>query len=71
MMNRSHQQAVLDRIAASHEVDPEYVSIGDKGAVFYRDGDDLRCLCQRGSDYWNEIQAEVVAAQAIERAARR
>lgn len=70
MMTRSLQQAVLDRIAASHEVDPESVSMGDKGAVFYRDGDDLRCLCQRGSDYWNGIEAEVIAAQAIERAAR-
>lgn len=61
---------MLDRIAASHEVDPACVSMGAMGAVFYRRGDELLCLCQQGSRYWNEIEAEVIAAQAIERAAR-
>jgi hypothetical protein len=27
-------------------------------------------LCQRGSHYWNEIEAEVIAIQLIERIAR-
>lgn len=71
MIDASHQKTVLDRIAASHGVDPERLTMGDKGAVFYRNGDDLRCLCQRGSDYWNEIEAEVIASEAIARAARR
>jgi len=70
MIDGSHQKAVLDRIAASHQVDPASVSMGDKGAVFYRHGDELLCLCQQGSHYWNEIEAEVIASQAIERAAR-
>lgn len=71
MTNGSHQKAVLDRIAASHQVDPECLSMGDKGAVFYRSGNELLCLCQQGSHYWNEIEAEVLTAHAIERAARR
>lgn len=66
-----HQQAVLTRIAISQEIDPECVSLGTKGAVFYRGGDDLRCLCQQGSHYWNEMEAQVIAAQAIEHAARK
>lgn len=70
MLDASHQKAVLNRIASSHGIDPECLSMGAKGAVFYRNGGDLRCLCQRGSDYWNEIEAEVIAGQAIERAAR-
>lgn len=62
---------VLNRIAVSHAVEPDCLSLGDKGAVFCRQGDELLCLCQRGSHYWNEIEAEVVAGQLIERAARR
>lgn len=62
---------VLNRIAVSHAIDPECLSIGDKGAVFYRNGDELLCLCQRGSDYWIEIESEVVTGQLIERVARR
>lgn len=65
------QIAVLNRIVADHGIDPECVSMGDKGAVFYRCGDELLCLCQKGSHYWNEFEAEVIAEQLIERAARR
>lgn len=63
-------KSVLNRIAVSHAVDPECLSIGDKGAVFCRHGDELLCLCQQGSHYWNEIEAEVLTAEAIKRAAR-
>lgn len=70
MVDGNHQRAVLNRIAAREGIDPECISIGEKGAVFYRWGDELMCLCQQGSHYWNEIDAEVIAAQAIERAAR-
>lgn len=65
------QNAVLTRVAAAHGVDPEGVCLGDKGAVFYRSGDDLKCLCQVGSHYWNQLEAEVVTAQTIAHAARR
>lgn len=61
---------VLNRIAVSHAVDPECLSIGVKGAVFYREGDEVLCVCQRGSDYWNEIVAEIIVGQLIERVAR-
>ena len=71
MGDTNHEREVLDCIAASEQVDPECVSLGDKGAVFYRCGDELRCLCQKGSPYWNDAEAEVIAAQAIARAARR
>lgn len=61
---------ILTRIAISHAVEPDCLSLGDWGAVFCRQGDELLCLCQRGSHYWNEIEAEIVAGQLIERAAR-
>lgn len=70
VVNANHQRAVLDRIAAREGIDPASVSVGEKGAVFYRCGEGLMCLCQEGSHYWNEIDAEVIAAQAIKRAAR-
>jgi hypothetical protein len=71
MGDSNHERAVLDCIAASEQVDPERVSLGDKGAVFYRCDDKLQCLCQKGSPYWNDVEAEVIAAQAIARAACR
>lgn len=43
MTDLSTLRLVLDRIAVSHAVDPECLSIGDKGAVFYRNGDELLC----------------------------
>jgi hypothetical protein len=70
MFNVKQERAVLDRIAAREEVSPDCVSIGRKGAVFYRRGDELLCFCQQGSQYWYEIEAEVIAAQAIENASR-
>jgi hypothetical protein len=65
------QRAVLNRIAASEQVNPEYVSLGEKGAVFYRNGAEMICLCQKGSQFWNDIEAEVLTAMTIKRAARR
>jgi hypothetical protein len=70
MISANQQRAVLDRIAAREEVSPDCLTIGEKGAVFYRRGDELLCVCQQGSQYWYEIEAEVITAQAIERAAR-
>lgn len=66
-----YERAVLDQIAASEGVDPQCVSLGDKGAVFYRRGEELLCLCQKGSPYWNDAEAAVITAQTIARAARR
>jgi len=63
--------AVLMRIAAREGLDPESICIGQKGAVFYCHGEQLLCWCQVGSTYWNALEAEVVAVQAIERAARK
>lgn len=71
MFRLLYQRAILDRIAASEQVDPECVSMGEKGAVFYRSGDDLRCLCQKGSPFWNDAEAEVFTALAIKHAARK
>lgn len=71
MLDSDYQRAVLNRIALSEQVDPECVSLGEKGAVFYRKGDELLCLCQKGSQFWKNAEAEVVATLAIERAARR
>jgi hypothetical protein len=62
---------VLNRIAISHAVEPEFLRMGDKGAVIYCKGNELLCLCHRGSHYWNEIEAEVVTIQTIERASRK
>ena len=45
MLDSDYQRAVLNRIALSEQVDPECVSLGEKGAVFYRKGDELLCLC--------------------------
>jgi hypothetical protein len=70
MIDANTLKLVLNRIAVSHAVEPDRLSLGDRGAVFCRQGDELLCLCQRGSHYWNEIEAEVVAGQLIERAAR-
>ena len=71
MIDPIQRRAVLDRIAVNHGFDPEAVSVSDKGAVFYRRGEELLCLCQQGSHYWNEIEAEVMTNQAIERASRK
>lgn len=65
------QGAVLARIAASHDIDLTCLSLGAKGAVFYRRGDELVCLCQQGSHYWQELEAEVITARVLEHAARR
>lgn len=62
---------VLNRIAISHAVEPEFLTMGNKGAVFYHKGDEVLCLCQRGSHYWNEIEAEIVTIQTIEHASRK
>jgi hypothetical protein len=70
MINATQQRAVLNRIAAREEVSAHCVTIGEKGAAFYRLGDELRCVCRQGSLYWYEIEAEVIATEAIERAAR-
>jgi hypothetical protein len=70
MIDANTLKLVLNRIAVSHAVESDRLSLGDRGAVFCRQGDELLCLCQRGSHYWNEIEAEVVAGQLIERAAR-
>lgn len=64
------RQAVMSRIAAANGIDPSEVNIGAKGALFYRRNDRLLCLCQEGSEYWNEVQAEVIAEQFIARARR-
>ena len=71
IFDANYERAVLDNIAASEGVDPCCVSLGDKGAVFYRRGDELLCLCQKGSPYWNDAEAEVISARTIARAARR
>jgi hypothetical protein len=71
MIDANTLKLVLNRIAVSHAVEPDCLSLGDRGAVFCRQGDELLCLCQRGSHYWNEIEAEVVAVQLIERVAGR
>jgi hypothetical protein len=70
MTDLNRLRLVLNRIAVSHAVDPECLSVDDEGAVFYRNGDELLCLCQRGSHYWIEIESEIVAVQLIQRAAR-
>lgn len=46
------------------------VTAGDEGVVFYRRGGELVCLCQLGSHYLDEIEAELITVQAIRRAAR-
>jgi hypothetical protein len=71
MLDQDYQREILNRIAFSEQVDPECVSLGDKGAVFYRKGDELLCLCQKGSQFWKDAESEVIAALAIKRAARR
>lgn len=65
------KSAVLMCIAADGDIDSASVSLGAKGAVFHRSGNELFCLCQQGSDYWNTIEAKVVAEQLIARAAYR
>lgn len=70
MVDSDYQRAVLDRIALSEKVDPQCVSLGERGAVFYRSGDNLLCLCQKGSQFWNDIEAEVLMGLAIKRASR-
>lgn len=58
---------VLKLIAARHDVDVECITIGDKGAVFCRRGEELLCLCQQGSHFWNELEAEVLVDRLFER----
>jgi hypothetical protein len=70
MVSSDYLRAVLDRIAVREQVDPKCVSLGDKGAVFYRSGDELLCLCQKGSQFWYDAEAEVLTALAIRLAAR-
>lgn len=70
MTHANHERAVLDRIAIGHGINPERLNMGNKGAVFYRRGGELVCLCQRGSHYWNEIEAQVITVETIKRAAR-
>jgi len=70
MTDLNRLRLVLNRIAVSHAVDPECLSVDDEGVVFYRNGDELLSLCQRGSHYWIEIESEIVAVQLIQRAAR-
>lgn len=70
MIDETTLKLVLERIALSHGIDPDCMSIGDKDGIFYRQGNELVCLCQRGSSYWNEIEAEVVMVQLIKRATR-
>jgi len=70
MVASNHLRAILDRIAATENVDPQFVSLGDRGVVFYHSGDQLLCLCQKGSQFWNEAEAEVIAALAIRNASR-
>ena len=62
---------ILNRIAISHAVEPDFLRMGDKGAVVYHNGDVVLCLCQQGSHYWNEIEAEVLTIQTIKHASRR
>lgn len=67
-MHADLQRAVLTFIAIDKNVDPELVSLGAKGAVFHRRGDQLLCLCQKGSLYWNDAEAKVITLQTIARA---
>lgn len=56
---------VLARIASDQGKDMANMSIGEKGAVFYRDGEQLFTLCQKGSPYWNEHEAKVITQRVI------
>lgn len=71
MIDTNTLKLVLERIALSHGIDPDCMSIGDNDGIFYWKGKELICLCQRGSSYWNEIEAEVVMVQLVKRASRK
>ena len=71
MSDESVQDAVLTRNAIGHNVEPGRLSLGEKGGVFCLIDGQLRCLCQQGSRYWNELEAEVFTTRALARAIRR
>jgi hypothetical protein len=71
MIDKNTLKLVLEHIALSHGIDPDCMSVGDNDGIFYRKGNALVCLCQRGSSYWNEIEAGVIMAQLMKRAAHK
>jgi hypothetical protein len=70
MSHADTKKAVLHRIALINGVDVSALSLGAKGAVLCRVGNDLKCLCQQGSRYWIELEATILAEAVIKRACR-
>ena len=71
MSKSSFQAAILARIAADNGADVESLSLATNGAVLHRRGRELLCLCQAGSQYWNELEAGIIAVRVIDRARTR
>jgi hypothetical protein len=70
MTHAQVEQAVLYRIALINGIRATAISLGENGAVFCRIGRELRCLCQRDSNYWNELEVKIITEMVIEHVSR-